>query len=77
MESQQKGHTMTSQNDAAKNNVITAVLQGILFDSADLQKVQAEIQKKFNITMSIDEIRATQSFYGLFNKIRTSRENTL
>ena len=69
---------MTSQNDAAKNNVIIAVLQGILFDSADLPKVQAEIQKKFNITMSIDEIRATQNFYGLFDKIRTSRvENTL
>lgn len=69
---------MTSQNDAAKNNVITTVLQGILFEAADKNAVRAEIEKKFGIKLSIAEIQAAQNFYGLFDKIRTSRvENTL
>lgn len=54
----------------APNEIVTeTLLQSILMDAADYQKVQNGIKQKFGLDISVAELKGMYSFYQLLTKI--------
>ena len=53
----------------AQQHVTTTILQSVLLESADYQKLQQNIKQKFGVDVSIDSLRHMYSFYQLLEKV--------